>query len=168
MSEERIGVLYDDTPMWAKMAAWLLLGIGGIVLVPLALLNRTWWLLPPAVPFLLAGLALLQIHVRIVVEAPGGVVCVTNSLWGLKLRERRYPPSVVLGLDLHRVAGDERHERASDTWYLRLRLHTTVRTLFGQVRPHTKTHILGKYDSELSALEAQIRLEEILHARPSG
>jgi len=147
------------------MVTWLLLGIGGLVLTPIALANRAWWLLVPAVPLLLAGLLLLQAHLRIVVEHRTTVVGVTNSLLGLKLRKRQYPLSDVVGLDLQRVAGDER-ERASDTWYLRLQLHTTVRTLLGRVVPHVKIYTLGKYDTRLRALEARHKLDKVLQGRP--
>ena len=146
------------------MVAWLLLGIGGLVLVPIGLLSRAWWLFVPAVPLLLAGLVLLQTRLRIVVEHRTNVIRVTNSLLGLRLRERQYPLSDVIGLDLRRVAGDER-ERPSDTWYLRLRLNTTVRT-FGMVEPRTRTYVIGRYDSRLGALEARRRLREVLQPQP--
>ncbi len=165
MSDESIGILYDDKPIQARMAAWLLLGTGGLVLVPIALVNRVWWLLVPAVPLFLAGFVLLHTHLRIVVEHHTGAVHATNTLLGLKLRERQYSLSNVIGLDLQRVAGDER-ERPSDTWYLRLQLHTTVRTFSGRVAPRTKTYTIGKYDSRLSALEAQRKLREVLQAQP--
>lgn len=144
--------LYDGPPIWARMSAWLLLGIGALVLVPIGLMNRAWWLLKLALPPILAGLVLLQARLRIVVERPTGVVCVANLLFGLTLRERRYPPSDVVGLALQRVAGDER-ERPSDTWYLRLKLST-------------KTHTIGKYDSRLGALEARRKVAQVLQARP--
>lgn len=164
MSDESIGVLYDDTPIRTKMAAWLLLGIGGLVLVPIGLVNRAWWLLILAVPLLLAGLMLLQTHLHIVVDHHTGIICVTNSLLGLRLRERQYPPSDVVGLDLQRVAGDER-KRPSDTWYLRLRLHATVHT-FGKMKPRMRTYLIGKYDSRLRALKARRRLSETLQTMP--
>jgi len=91
-------------------------------------------------PLLLAGLVLSQVRLRIVVEYPTGVVRVTNSLVGLQLRQRGYPPSDVVGLDIRRVAGAER-ERPSDAWYLKLRLRT-------------RTHTIGKYDDRTSALQA--------------
>lgn len=164
MSDRCAGVLYDDMPVRARMVAWLLLGIGGIVLAPMGLLNRAWWLLVLAVPSLLAGLLLLQTRLRIGVEQSTGLICVTHYLFGLKLRERRYPPSDVVGLDLHRVAGDE-DERPSDTWYLRLRLYAAVRT-FGTVKHHTRTYLVGKYDSRLRALKARRRLGELLQTGP--
>jgi len=148
------------------MVSWLLLGIGGFVLMPIGLLNRAWWLLVLAVPLLLVGLVLLQTRLRIVVEHHTGVVCVTNLLLGLKLRERQYPLSDVAGLDLQRVAGDER-ERASDTWYLRLQLHTTVR-FFGQAKPRTRVYTVGKYDSRLRALEARHWLGKMLAGPSAG
>jgi hypothetical protein len=165
MPDEDVSVLYDGPPIRARMATWLLLGIGGLVLTPIALANRAWWLLVPAVPLLLAGLLLLQTHLRIVVEHHKATVGVANFLLGLKLRERQYPLSDIVGLDLQRVAGDER-ERLSDTWYLRLQLHTTARTLFGRIVPHTKTYTLGKYDTRLRALEARHKLDKVLQARP--
>jgi hypothetical protein len=166
MSDRGAGVLYDDTPVRARMVAWLLLGIGGIVLAPIGLLNRAWWLLVLAVPLLLAGLLLLQMRLRIGVEHPPGLICATHYLFGLKLRERRYPPSDVVSLNLHRVAGDE-DERSSDTWYLRLQLHAAVRT-FGTVKHHTRTYLVGKYDSRLRALKARRRLGEVLQIGPQA
>ena len=68
MSHNDISVLYDGSPIWARMAGWLLLGIGGLVLVPLALINRAWWLFVPAVLPLLAGLVLLQTRLLIVFD----------------------------------------------------------------------------------------------------
>jgi hypothetical protein len=143
-------VIYDGPPIRVKMAAWLLLGIGGIVMLPLGLINRAWWLVVLSVPLLLAGLVLSQVRLRIVVEHPAGTVCVTNSLLGLRLRQRRYPPSDVVGLDIHRVAGAER-ERPSDTWYLRLQLRT-------------RTHTVGRYDSQVGALLARRELGSALQA----
>ena len=145
-------VLYDGPPIRTRMVAWLLLGIGGIVLVPIGLINRAWWLFVPAVPLLLAGLVLHQAHLRVAVEPGTGEVCVTNRLLGLKIRQRRYASSEVGGLDLRRVAGDER-ERPSDTWYLYLQLGTRV-------------HTIGKYDSRASALRARLEVREILQANP--
>jgi len=132
------------------MAAWLLLGIGGIVMAPIGLINRAWWLVVLSVPLLLAGLVLSLVRLRIVVEHPTGAVRVTNSLLGLRLRERRYPPSDVVGLDIQRVAGAER-ERPSDTWYLKLQLRT-------------RTHTVGRYDSQVSALLARRELDRALQA----
>jgi tetratricopeptide (TPR) repeat protein len=145
-------VIYDGSPMWVKMVAWVLLGVGGIVMVPIGLINRAWWLLVLAVPLLLAGLVLSQVRLRIVVEYPTGVVRVTNSLVGLQLRQRGYPPSDVVGLDIQRVAGAER-ERPSDAWYLKLRLRT-------------RTHTVGKYDDRASALRARRELNAALRGRP--
>jgi hypothetical protein len=145
-------VLYDGPPIRTRMVAWLLLGTGGIVLVPIGLINRAWWLLVPAVPLLLAGLVLFQAHLRVAVEPGTGEVCVTNRLLGLKIRQRRYPPSEAGRLDLQRVAGDER-ERPSDTWYLYLQLGTRVYTI-------------GKYDSQASALRARLKMREALQAHP--
>ena len=134
------------------MVAWLLLGTGGIVLMPIGLINRAWWLLVPAVPLLLAGLVLHQVHLCVAVEPGTGEVCVTNRLLGLKTRQRRYPPSEVGGLHLRRVAGDER-ERPSDTWYLYLQLGARVYTI-------------GKYDSRTSALRARLEVREMLQENP--
>ena len=150
MPDEDARVIYDGPPIRVRMAAWLLLGIGGIVMVPIGLINRALWLVVLSVPLLLAGLVLSQIRLRIVVEHPTGVVCITNSLLGLRLRQRRHPPSDVVGLDIHRVAGAER-ERPSDTWYLRLQLRT-------------RTHTVGRYDSQVSALLARRELGRALEA----
>jgi len=148
MPDKEVNTLHDGPPIWARMAGWLLLGIGGFVLTPIGLVSRAWWLFVFAIPLLLVGLVLLQTRLRIVVERPTGAVRVTNSLLGLKLHQRRYPPSDVAGLDLQRVAGDER-ERPSDTWYLRLQLRTRI-------------HTIGKYDSRLEALEAWRERNEVL------
>ena len=150
MPDEDSRVIYDGPPIRVRMAAWLLLGIGGIVMVPLGLINRAWWLVALSVPLLLAGLVLSQVHLRIVVEHPTGTVRVTSSLPGLRLRERRHPPADVVGLDIHRVAGAER-ERPSDTWYLRLELRT-------------RTHTVGRYDSHVSALLARREVDRALEA----
>jgi hypothetical protein len=162
MTDESISVLYDDTPIRTRMVAWLLLGIGGLVLVPVGLINHAPWLFVLAAPLLLAGLVLLQIHLCIAAEHHTAVVRVTNSLLGLKLREHRYRPSDVVGLDIQRVAGDER-ERPSDTWYLRLQLYAPVRT-FGKAKPRTRTYLIGKYDSRLRALKARRRARDALQA----
>jgi hypothetical protein len=129
----------------------LLLGIGGIVMAPIGLISRAWWLVVLAAPLLLAGLVLSQVRLRIVVEHSTGAVRVTSSLPGLRLRERRHPPSDVVGLDIYRVAGAER-ERPSDTWYLKLQLRT-------------RTHTVGRYDSQVSALLARRELGRALQAR---
>ena len=150
MPDEDARVIYDGPPFWVKMVVWLLLGIGGIVMVPLGLINRAWWLVVLAVPLLLAGLVLSRVRLRIAVEHPTGIVRVTDSLLGLRLRERDYPPSDVVGLDIHRVAGAER-ERPSDTWYLKLQLRT-------------RTHTVGRYDSQISALLARRELGKALQA----
>ena len=163
MSDTSIRALYDDTPIPAKMAAWLLLGIGGLVLLPIAVVTDACWLLILAIPLLVAGLVLLQVSLRIVIEHQTGEICTTDFLFGLKLRERHYSLEDVAGLDLYRLAGNER-ERPSDTWYLRLRLDTTVRT-FGKVRPGTRTYIIGRYESQLRALKAQRQLREVLEVK---
>jgi uncharacterized protein (DUF58 family) len=151
MPDEDARVIYDGPPMRVRMAAWLLLGIGGIVMAPIGLISRAWWLVVLAAPLLLAGLVLSQVRLRIVVEHPTGAVRVTSSLPGLRLRERRHPPSDVVGLDIYRVAGAER-ERPSDTWYLKLQLRT-------------RTHTVGRYDSQVSALLARRELGRALQAR---
>jgi hypothetical protein len=134
------------------MVAWLLVGTGGIVMMPIGLINRAWWLLVPAIPLLLAGLVVHQAHLRVAVEPGTGDVCVTNQLLGLKIRQRRYPPPEVGRLDLQRVAGDER-ERPSDTWYLYLQLGTRV-------------YAIGKYASRSSALRARLEVREALQRNP--
>ena len=58
--------------------------------------------------------------------------------------------SDVAGLDIQRVAGAER-ERPSDTWYLKLQLRT-------------RTHTVGRYDSQISALLARRELGRALQA----
>jgi uncharacterized protein (DUF58 family) len=151
MPDEDARVIYDGPPMRVRMAAWLLLGIGGIVMAPIGLISRAWWLVVLAAPLLLAGLVLSQVRLRIVVEHSTGAVRVTSSLPGLRLRERRHPPSDVVGLDIYRVAGAER-ERPSDTWYLKLQLRT-------------RTHTVGRYDSQVSALLARRELGRALQAR---
>ena len=166
MSDTTDRVLYDGPPIRARMAAYLLLGIGGLVLSPIGLLHRAWWLLVLAVPLLLAGLVLVGTHLRIVV-APGmdddndgdgdddemdEAIRVTNSLFGLRLRQRRYPLSDVAGLELQRVAGTER-ERPSDTWYLRLQLGA-------------KTYVIGRYDSRQNALVARYAVGQALQIGP--
>ena len=152
MPDKDTSVIYDGIPIRSRMAMGLLLGIGGLVFVPIGLINRAWWLLVLAVPLLLAGLVLSQMRVRIVADRQTGTVCVVNLVAGLKVRERRYPPLDVFGLDLRRVAGDER-ERASDTYYLALRVGL-------------KTYTVGKYDSRAHALEARQRLLGVLQIGP--
>ena len=154
MVDQDISVLYDGPPIQTRMVAWVLLGIGGIVLVPIGLISRAWWLFVPAIPLLLAGLILLQMRLRIVIEYPAGTICVTNRLLGLKYRERRYHRSDLVGFDVDRVAGAER-ERPSDTWYLRLRLGI-------------KTYTVGKYDSRASAIRARAKVNKVLQARVPG
>lgn len=149
-----MSVLFDARPIRAAMAGWLLLGIGGLVCLPLALANRALWLALLALPLLLAGGLLLATRLRIQMERRSGVIHATYRLLGLALRQRSYSPSDRVGLELTRVAGDAR-ERPSDTWYLRLRFHTG-------------SYLVGKYDDRLAALEAQRRLSEALLARPSA
>ena len=42
---------------------------------------------------------------------------------------------------------------------------TRARAFFGSVKPHTKTCLIGRYDSRLKALEARHRVGEALQAR---
>ena len=39
MPDRDIAVVYDEPPIWAKLVGWLLLGTGGLVLAPVALVN---------------------------------------------------------------------------------------------------------------------------------
>ena len=152
MPDKDTSVIYDGVPIRSRTAMGLLLGIGGLIFVPIGLISRAWWLLVLAVPLLLAGLVLSQMRVRIVAERETGAVRVVNLVAGLKVRERRYAPLDVFGLDLRRVAGDKR-ERASDTYYLALRLGL-------------RTYTVGKYDSRGHALEARQRLLGMLQSGP--
>ena len=152
MPDKDVTLLYDGPPIETRRAAWVLAGIGGPVLVPIGLFGHAPWLYVFAVPMLLIGLVLLPLHVRITVNHRERLVRVTNRWLGLKVRERRYPASDLLGLDLDRVAGAER-DRPSDTWYLRLRLGLKIYTI-------------GKYDSRANALRAQLKLREKLENRP--
>ena len=152
MAEENVTVIYNAPPIWAKMTAWALLGIGGIVLLPIALIRGDHWLLAFAVPLTLVGLLLLSIRLHIALLSPASVVRVTNFLLGLRMRQRQYLRSEVTSLDLDRVAGDER-ERASDTWYVRLRLRN-------------RGYTIGRYDSRISALLARRDVNEALQTLP--
>jgi hypothetical protein len=91
MPEKPGSVLYNETAIWAKIVAWLAVGIGGLVCVPIGLYGLTWWLLVLAVPLLLLGLVLLQTRLHMAVERETGDVVVTNRLLGLKIHTRRYP-----------------------------------------------------------------------------
>ena len=152
MPDKNVTLMYDGPPIEARRAAWVLAGIGGLVLVPIGLFGHAPWLYVFAVPMLLIGLVLLPLHLRITVNHRERLVRVTNRWLGLKVRERRYPSSDLLGLDLDRVAGAER-DRPSDIWYLRLRLGLKIYTI-------------GKYDSRANALRAQLKLREKLENRP--
>jgi hypothetical protein len=152
MTQAAVTVIYDDTPIWFRMAGWLLVGIGGLVLAPLALISRDAWLWVFAVPMIAAGLVLFQRRLHIALEHRTAQLVVTHRLFGLALRRRRHVRSEVVGVDLERVAGDAR-ERASDTWYLRLRLHT-------------RSYMVGRYRDRFGALEARRRLRELLKAGP--
>ena len=152
MTEEKSNIIYDATPVWARMVAWALLGIGGIVLTPVALIRGDRWLLYFAVPLIVMGFVLIAIRLRIAAVPSASVLRVTNSFLGLRLRQRQYPRSEITAIDLHRVAGDER-ERDSDTWYLRL--HVARRG-----------YLVGKYDTRVSALLARRDIEEALHTLP--
>jgi hypothetical protein len=163
MPESDVFTLYNDTSIRDRIAAWLLVGIGGFVLSPIALINRALWLFVPAVPLLVSGLLLHQTHLRIIVDHRIGVVSISRLLFGLKLCQRQHPLSDIVGLDLRRVAGDER-ERPSDTWYLRLQLHTASHTS-GKATPRTRTYVIGVYNSHLNALKAQHQLWQALRPR---
>jgi tetratricopeptide (TPR) repeat protein len=152
MAEETETVIYAATPIWARMVGWVLLGVGGIVLLPIAAIRGDEWLLVFAIPLILAGLALFALRLHIALISPAALIRVTNSVLGLRVRQRQYSGSEITGLDLQRIAGDDR-ERASDTWYLRLRLED-------------RTYTIGKYDSRTSALLARRDTEEFLQALP--
>ncbi len=161
---QETSVLYEGPLIRTRMAAWLLLGIGGLVMVPIGLISRAVWLPVLAVPILLVGLILLPFRLRIAVRHDANVVEATNVFLGLRVRRRRYPLGNVVGLDVERVAGAER-ERPSDTWYLKLQIHTTTRNFFGQIQPHTKVYTIGRYDDRLQALEARNKLADLLERR---
>jgi hypothetical protein len=152
VAEENVTVIYNATPIGAKMAAWVLLGIGGIVLLPIALIRDDHWLLVFAVPLILLGLLFLATRQRIALVSPTSVVRVTSYLLGLRVRQRQHPRSDITAIDLHRVAGDEQ-ERASDTWYLRLRLRN-------------RGYTIGRYNTRMSALLARRDLDEALQSLP--
>jgi hypothetical protein len=145
------------------MVAWVLLGVGGLVMVPIGLANRAWWLLVLAILPLLAGAVLLLARRRIFVARSPDVVRVVDLLGGLRLRRREYPIANVVGLDVYRVAGAER-ERPSDTWYVRLQIHTTAR-VFGRIRPRLKNYLLRRYDDRLEALQARDQVARALGGR---
>ncbi len=163
MAESDVFTLYNDTSVRDRMAAWLLVGIGGFVLSPIALINRAWWLFVLAVPLLVSGLLLHQTRLRIIVDHRMGIVTITRLLLGLKLCQRQHALSDVAGLDLRRAAGDER-ERPSDTWFLRLQLYTTPHAS-GKATPRLKTYVIGMYNSHLNALKAQQQLRQALRPR---
>ena len=152
MAQRDVTIVYDDTPIWFRMAGWLLVGIGGLVLTPLALISRAGWLWVVAAPVIAAGLVLFQTRLHIALEHRTAQLVVTDRVLGLTLRRRRHVRSEVMSVDLERVAGDTQ-ERDSDTWYLRLRLHT-------------RTYMVGRYRDRFGALEARRRLREVLRAGP--
>jgi len=152
VAEEKSNVIYDAAPLWAKMVAWVLLGIGGIVLAPIALIRGDTWLLYLCVPLAVVGLVLLAIRLRIAAVPSASVLRITDSFLGLRVRHRQYVRSQITALDLHRVAGDDR-ERDSDTWYLRLHVGR-------------RSYTVGKYDGRMSALLARRDIEEALHTLP--
>ncbi len=159
-------VLYDDVPIPNKTVAYLLLGSGGLVMAPLGLLHRAWWLVLLAVPVLLGGAALLQTRLRLTIARETGRLRVEYAFLGLTIRRREYPPPAAVEPSLTRVAGAER-ERPSDTWYLELLVHTAARDLFGRVRPVEHVYLVGKYGSRLEALEGHRRLvQQLEHRRP--
>jgi hypothetical protein len=141
VAEENRTVLYDAPPIWAKMTAWVLLGVGIIVLLPIMLVRGDVWLLLLIGPLVLTGLVLLALRLRIALISPASVVRVTKSVFGLRVSQQQYPTDDVGGLELSRVAGDDR-ERDSDTWYLRLRLRT-------------RGYTIGRYGNRMSALLAR-------------
>ena len=139
--DEREVVLYDDVPIGARWAGWLLLGIGGLVLTPAALVARYGWLLVVATPFLGCGVCLLQTRMRIAVDRRTLLVRVRYQLLRIGLSERRFTPSDLVGVEIPRVAGDEL-ERDSDTWYIRLVFHS-------------RAYTVGRYGEHLDALQAR-------------
>lgn len=151
-AEESTNVIYDATPVGAQMAAWLLAGIGGIVLFPIALLRGDYWLLFLASPLLVSGLLLFALRLRIVAAPSAAALHVTISFLGLQLLEHWHARSEITALDVHRVAGDYR-ERASDTWYLRMRIGR-------------RAYTLGKHDSRMDALLARRDIEQTLETLP--
>jgi hypothetical protein len=151
MLDRNIVKLYDQTAVWARLVAWLLVGTAGFVLVPLALIYRAWWLLILAVPLLLAGLVLFMTRLRIVLDRRTGSLQVSNYLLGLRMKERTYSHSDTPTPYVQRVAGAKR-ERPSDTWYLRLQFRD-------------QTHTIGRFDDRITALQAQERLEDLLSDR---
>jgi hypothetical protein len=152
LSEADTIQIYDDTPVWARMTGWLLLGVGAFVLLPLALFSWTWWLPIPAIPFIIIGGLLLQLDLQISAKRSTGTLRVTNQLFGLRLRERTYSLSDVHGLEVERVAGDEQ-VRASDTWYLSLYLPR-------------RSYIIGRYDTRWDALREKDRLSRRMAVKP--
>jgi hypothetical protein len=146
--------VYDDRPIWAHIAGWVILGIGAFVLLPLALLSWTWWLPIPALPFLLIGGLLLQLHLHIVADRPTGTLRITTKLFGWQIRERTYSLSDVHSLEIERVAGHAQR-RASDTWYLSLYLPQ-------------ETHLIGRYDTRWDALREKGRLSQTLALKRSA
>jgi hypothetical protein len=153
VAEEK-DIIYDGPPVWAKLTGAVLLGVGGIVLLPIAALRGDWWLLVFAVPLLVVGLLLLALRLCVAVERQAGVVLVTQSFVGLRLREHRYRPSEISALEIARVAGDEA-ERASDTWYVKM---------WAGRRGYT----VGRYDTRVRALLARRDLDELLQGLRQG
>lgn|GEM_PF-2235070 len=154
MSRIEQNVLYEGIPIQVNLISWLLLGVGGVVLAPIALLSDTDWLLILAVPLLVCGLVLRLIHHQVAVEAYSGVIQFTLNWLGIQLRARRHQRADIETLAITRVGGDWR-ERDSDTWYIHLKM------------PGAR-YILGRYGTRLEALEARCQLSDIIqsHAQP--
>ncbi len=142
--------LYHGRQVETALAGWLLVGIGGLVCLPLGVAHGAWWLVGLAFPPLLAGLVLLGVRLRVELDPRHGLIHVRRSVLGLRVAARTYRQSDCLGVEVVRVAGDAR-ERPTDTYYLRLRLATARYTL-------------GRYRDRQSVLQAQYQLNELLRA----
>jgi len=151
MSRADENMLYDGIPVQADLISWLLLGIGGAVLIPIALANRARWLLVLATPLILAGVALRRTRLVLTVEPHTGIIKADVAWLGIHLLARRHPHTEIQKLEIKRVGGNSR-ERDSDTWYLHLRLQTA-------------TYILGKYDMQVEALQAKHHLDKLIQAQ---
>ncbi|MCJ7738772.1 MAG: tetratricopeptide repeat protein [Anaerolineae bacterium] len=154
MSRVEWNVLYEGIPVQVNLISWLLLGVGGAVLAPIALLSDAGWLLILAVPLLICGLVLRQVHLQVIVESYTGVIRSTLKWLGIQLWTRRHQHAGIETLEIRRVGGDRR-ERDSDTWYIRLKMQGA-------------SYILGRYDTRPEALEARHQLSDIIQsqARP--
>ena len=154
MSRVERNVLYEGIPVQVNLISWLLLGVGGVVLAPIAVLSHANWLLVLAVPLLVCGLALRQVHLQVIVEPYSGVFRSTLKWLGIQLWARRHQHADIETLEIRRVGGDRR-ERDSDTWYIRLKMQGA-------------SYTLGRYETRLEALEARHQLSNIIRsqARP--